>query len=1205
MASSSTSFSQKSFKYDVFLSFRGEDTRKNFVDHLYYALQQKGVETYKDDERIMKGKRITDELINAIQDSKLYIIVFSKKYASSSWCLDELAKIMECQKMTEHTAYPVFYDVEPTQVRKQSGPVKKAFAKIRKKEAAEKWTEAMKEASDLVGWELKNTLDGHEAKVIQKIVKEILLELRFVNFSVDKKLIGMETRVDGVVSSLESSVVDVSIIGIKGMGGAGKTTLARAVYDQISFQFEGQSFVENVREVSKASLSGLKDLQKEILSDVLNDQSITVSSVHDGKKMMRKMMHGRKVLIVLDDVDKIEQLEALVGERDWFKPGSKIIVTTRDMQVLVAHGVKTIYDVNLLSDEEAICLFSRYAFGREIPIQGYEELSEQVVRYAAGLPLTIRVLGSFLCGKDDLEWEDAIDRLKTIPLKETIEKLELSYYDLEEDYKEIFLDVACLLKGWGKNNAIRALQSCGFHGRNGLRVLEQKSLITISIYGRLEMHDHIEEMGRNIVRRLHPDKPYRHSRLWIDKEIGYILANDLGTQETKCIKLDAGGFNTQVLMKGLANMEELRFLDMNTTTPVSEDASNGTIWNFDEVSLYLPNALRFLRWNCYPFSSLPKTFQANNLVEVDMYCSNMVQLWEDGVEKACLKLRFLKFTYSKLRTLDLSVAPNLETVTLENCYNLVEVHFQVTPNLKELRIYDCNRLEKLHLPAESPKLRSLYLNDSKLRKLHLGITPNLEELFIECCYDLVELHMPSESPKLRHLDLGCSKLMTLHLGITPNLETLRLNMCTDMVELQIHAECPKLVNLDLSNLKLITLHLGITPNLETLRLYSCIDMVELHMPAECPKLVNLDLDNLKLMNLHLGITPNLETFSLYNCIDMVELHMPAECPKLVNFDLGYLKLKTLHFAITPNLETLRLNNCTDMVELQIPAECPNLVTLDLNNVMLRNLDLGLTPSLERLNLKNCYELGDINAPVGCMKKLVCLNISGCGRLKSFWFDKEIHSPKVGSLCELHLIAFLKDVASDNSWPEFEFSCYYKEDPASYFGNLETLISLGSDACITLDWFSDIICGLKCLRKLTLEGSFPDAPKDLDQLECLEVLILSSTEIKNLPDSICMLKYLKSLEIKFDWYLEKLPEDIGRLECLENLNLSECLNLRDVPNNICELKRLEYINLSDCYQVKKLPEEIGRPALEPFLRLKRSKSGVNRLITDQSTHKVCK
>ncbi|PWA87826.1 toll/interleukin-1 receptor (TIR) domain-containing protein [Artemisia annua] len=110
MVSTSASSIQNSFKYDVFLSFRGEDTRKNFVDHLYQALKEKGIYTYKDNEKIQKGKRISDDLFKSIEDSKFYIIVFSKNYASSSWCLEELVKIMECHKMTGHTAYPLFYD---------------------------------------------------------------------------------------------------------------------------------------------------------------------------------------------------------------------------------------------------------------------------------------------------------------------------------------------------------------------------------------------------------------------------------------------------------------------------------------------------------------------------------------------------------------------------------------------------------------------------------------------------------------------------------------------------------------------------------------------------------------------------------------------------------------------------------------------------------------------------------------------------------------------------------------------------------------------------------------------------------------------------------------------------------------------------------------------------------------------------------------
>ncbi|PWA55006.1 toll/interleukin-1 receptor (TIR) domain-containing protein [Artemisia annua] len=556
----------------------------------------------------------------------------------------------------------------------------------------------------------------------------------------------MEMRINKVLSSLEMGAEDVRMIGIKGMGGGGKTTLATAIFNQISNQFEGRSFVENVREVSKTSLSGLKDLQKQILTDVFSSQNITVSSVSGGKNMMVQMMRRKKVLVVLDDVNDTKQLEALAGASNWFKPGSRIIITTRDEQVLLAQRVNFnhnfIHEVNLLSAKESIVLFSRHAFGREIPDEGYEHLSRKVVQYAAGLPLTIKVLGSFLCDQKKPKWNNALERLKTIPLNETMMILELSYNSLEDDYKDIFLDVACLLKGWDKKDAIRALESCGFYAEVGLRVLEQRSLINISEDEKLGMHDHIEEMGKNIVRRVDPNKPERHSRLWIKKEIEDVLANGSATP-TKCMTLYAHGLDIEILKKGLANMKELRFLDVYGGSWISRF--------LEEDSLHLPNALRFLRWDYYPFSSLPKTFQPNNLVGLEMNFSRMVKLWKDGEEKPFLKLRFLRFILcSKLRTLDLSVAPNLETLILQSCFSLVEVHFQVTSNLKELRIDFCKELEKLHMPAESPKLRSLDLyNLKKLRTLHLGVTPNLETLRVRDCPDLVDLQIiPAECPKL-------------------------------------------------------------------------------------------------------------------------------------------------------------------------------------------------------------------------------------------------------------------------------------------------------------------------------------------------------------------------------------------------------------------------------------------------------------------------
>ncbi|PWA42303.1 disease resistance protein (TIR-NBS-LRR class) [Artemisia annua] len=523
-----------------------------------------------------------------------------------------------------------------------------------------------------------------------------------------------------------------------------------------------KSFVENVREVSKTSLSGLKSLQKQVLSDVLNDQGITVSSVADGKDMMGKMMSSRKVLVVLDDVDHIDQLEALAGKPKWFKSGSTIIITTRDEQVLVSHGVSLIRDVNLLSNKEALCLFSRYTFGREIPIQGYEQLSGHVVRYAVGLPLTIKVLGSFLCGKNELEWKDVLERLKTVPQKETQKVLEISVNDLENDYKEIFLNVACILKGEQKDRAIQVFESCGFNAI---------ILINITEYGSLSMHDHIEEMGKNIVFQMHPDDPNRQRRLWIDGEIENILACDWAkiNEATRCIKLSPLTLNLATVMRGLGNMSKLRVLYM----------CSGPNWKDNQV--------------------------------LD-------------------KLRFLDLSYTRLRTMNLGVTPNIEILYLEHCKELIE----------------------LSIPDGCPKLQSLNLNYSKLKSFNLGPSPNLETLSLVGCCDLEEFCMPFRCIKLKSFSLNGSKLRNLSLGSTPDLETLSFVRCRDFEEL-LPFQCTKLKSLSVHNSQLRNLDLGPTPDLETLSLVEC-DLEAFHVPFRCPKLKSINLNGSKLRNLHLGLT---------------------------------------------------------------------------------------------------------------------------------------------------------------------------------------------------------------------------------------------------------------------------------------------------------------------------------------------------------------
>lgn len=175
LAGAQQSFSFMSqFPYHVFLSFRGEDTRKTFTDHLYTTLKRAGFRTFRDDDGIQRGENIKLELESAICQSKISIIVLSKGYASSGWCLDELILILEQRKRTpRHVILPLFYDVDPSEVRAQVGSFAETFAvhekkfkaetKANKKEGMRKlegWRAALREVANLSGMVLRNEADG-------------------------------------------------------------------------------------------------------------------------------------------------------------------------------------------------------------------------------------------------------------------------------------------------------------------------------------------------------------------------------------------------------------------------------------------------------------------------------------------------------------------------------------------------------------------------------------------------------------------------------------------------------------------------------------------------------------------------------------------------------------------------------------------------------------------------------------------------------------------------------------------------------------------------------------------------------------------------------------------------------------------------------------------------------------------------------------
>ncbi|XP_052621156.1 TMV resistance protein N-like [Lactuca sativa] len=155
-------YCSQSWNYDVFLSFRGEDTRKTFVDHLYTALEHQGIYTYKDDETLPRGNSIRPSLMKAIEESQIAVIILSENYADSSWCLDELECIMKCKNIKGQTVMPIFYDVDPSEVRKQKRKYGEAFARheVENKTNVESWRKALVDVSNLSGWEPKHIANG-------------------------------------------------------------------------------------------------------------------------------------------------------------------------------------------------------------------------------------------------------------------------------------------------------------------------------------------------------------------------------------------------------------------------------------------------------------------------------------------------------------------------------------------------------------------------------------------------------------------------------------------------------------------------------------------------------------------------------------------------------------------------------------------------------------------------------------------------------------------------------------------------------------------------------------------------------------------------------------------------------------------------------------------------------------------------------------
>ncbi|XP_013620853.1 PREDICTED: disease resistance protein TAO1-like isoform X2 [Brassica oleracea var. oleracea] len=223
MASSSSL--SRSWLYHVFLSFRGEDVRKGFLSHVLKELKSKGIIPFVDNE-IKRGESVGPVFVGAIRQSMVAVVLLSRNYASSSWCLDELVEIMKCRKDDQQTVMTIFYEVDPSHVRKQTGDFGKAFDETcvgKTEEVKETWRKALEEVAGIAGYDFSNC--GNEADLINKVASDVLAVLGFTPSNDFDNFVGIGSQITEIKSKLSLQSEEVKVIGIVGPAGIGKTTI--------------------------------------------------------------------------------------------------------------------------------------------------------------------------------------------------------------------------------------------------------------------------------------------------------------------------------------------------------------------------------------------------------------------------------------------------------------------------------------------------------------------------------------------------------------------------------------------------------------------------------------------------------------------------------------------------------------------------------------------------------------------------------------------------------------------------------------------------------------------------------------------------------------------------------------------------------------------------------------------------------------------
>ncbi|XP_020528809.1 LOW QUALITY PROTEIN: disease resistance protein TAO1 [Amborella trichopoda] len=791
-----------------------------------------------------------------------------------------------------------------------------------------------------------------EANLVDEIVEHVSKKLvHKTPLHVADHPIGLDSGVADVMRLLNVHCNDVRMIAIRGMGGIGKTTLAKEVFNRIKSRFRSSCFLSDIREESRTN-AGVVTLQKHLLKDLFNEEDTNIHVVDKGINVIKSRIGFKKTLVVLDDVSDHKQLEKLVGESDWHCRGSRIIITTRDEHVLnVRNRVHNhhIYKLEGLNNTQSLQLFSWHAFGLWYPL-------------LMG-PLALEVLGSYLCDKKTIqEWEDTVTELKKIPKEDIMQKLKISYDDLNEKEKKIFLDIVCFFIGENKDYTIDIWKGCGLPASISINRPLQRCLIKIDGGNCLRMHDQIRAMGRCIVELENLDDPGSRSRLWDQDEIFDMLKNHKGTSKVRSLMLKGNGQEQSLETEAFKSMTNLKLLSISDTCLI------GSL-------KYLSSELMWLKWLRFPLRSLPDDFRPENLIHLDLSKSDAVFDLSNGNNKQLFpKLKILKLTScgNLERIPNCSLYPNLEILILEFCSKLVEVpdSIGVLRNLVYLDLKRCSSLKKLPDSLGSlAKLEELdvscdYKHYGQLKELpeSLGSLTSLRTLKIGFNTSLTRL--PSTFSGLCSLEKLDARYFNLQGMIPDDLEMLSslrsLNLSGNKFRAMPSSMrgLSRLNKMNISDYKLLVAIPELPTSLEYLYAIDCVNLQSI------PKLSKLS----KLQHLDASSCVNLQSIPKLSHLSKLEALYIDNCEQLVTIPELPTSLRDMGAWDCKSIQTLpKLSHLSKLVELRLslgnhlvdfPDLPTNLLYLDASRwKSLQTLPkLSHLPKLMSLTVKDCGKL---------------------------------------------------------------------------------------------------------------------------------------------------------------------------------------------------------------------------------------------------------